>query len=63
MKKMIFFILSIILLFIKCQEDVTEAQISCTYKVWEKYHCIFYTRQSCCYTTTINCRFDDYFHR
>ena len=63
MKKMIFFILSIILLFIKCQEDVTEAQISCTYKGWEKYHCIFYTRQSCCYTTTINCRFDDYFHR
>ena len=55
MKKMIFFILSIILLFIKCQEDVTEAQISCTYKGWEKYHCIFYTRQSCCYTTTINC--------
>ena len=63
MKKMIFFILSFILIFIKCDYDVNEAQITCSYKGWEKYHCIFYTRNSCCYVTTINCHYDDFFHR
>ena len=62
-KKIIFFILSIILIFIRCQVDANEAQISCTYLGWNRYHCIFYTRNSCCYTTTINCHYDEYFHR
>ena len=63
MKQMIFLILSIILFFIKCQKyNVTEAQITCTYKGWGKYHCIYYTRQGCCYVDDW-CKYDDYFHR
>ena len=63
MKKIIFFILSVILIFIKCDYDVNEAQLTCSYKGWNRYHCVFYTRNSCCYVTTINCHYDDFFHR
>ena len=41
MKKIIFFILFFILIFIKCDYDVNEAQITCSYKGWNKYHCVF----------------------
>ena len=63
MNKIILFILSILIILITCdEEEPGYAKITCKYKSYGYFHCVFWTRSSCCYTTNY-CRMLSYVHR
>ena len=63
MKKFIFLILTILIISIKSQMfDDEEIRIDCEKGSQGKYHCVFYTRNSCCYVSEW-CHMDTHIHR
>ena len=51
MNKLIFLILTILIISIKSQYDNEEIRVECGNRNSRGYTCVFYTRNNCCYVT------------
>ena len=62
MNKLIFLILTILIISIKSQFQNEEIRIECGNRNSRGYTCVYYTRNSCCYVSDF-CRITNRIHR